>query len=310
MRYSLLYFLLSLFFIASCGSTNKQTQSSQEVLTTTDLSSIDFWKAYTIESAEYGTKTSVEINDEFRVVKSNAIPNHPTGEFPNPGNPNTISAQDVTFNIPLEARLSGESKWARTTGVALNGIKFEPETNERFQCETGEVYRVEAFQNLIPMGTDDNHAHVQPTGAYHYHGAPIGLIKELNYKDDIVLVGFALDGFPIYFSMSGKYKPSFQISTKLRTGENCLYDRPNKKITEDYKDTKPDGTFVSDWEYVEGLGQLDECNGIEMDGTYAYFTTIEYPYVGRCLKGVYKAERRGPPRGNRPPGQRPPPRKN
>ena len=29
------------------------------------------------------------------------------------------------------------------------------------------------------LGTDCNNAHVQPTGAYHYHGLPEGLINRL-----------------------------------------------------------------------------------------------------------------------------------
>ena len=50
-------------------------------------------------------------------------------------------------------------------------------------------------------GLDDHHAHVQPTGAYHYHGLPTGLIEHLRKeKDDnkMLLIGYAADGFPIY----------------------------------------------------------------------------------------------------------------
>ena len=34
-----------------------------------------------------------------------------------------------------------------------------------------------------------------------------------------------------------------------------------------------------------GHGDLDECNGIEIDGEYAYFLTDTFPYVPRCLMG-------------------------
>ena len=69
------------------------------------------------------------------------------------------------------------------------------------------------------------------------------------------------------------------------------------------QDSQPDGTFVSDWEYVDGLGQLDDCNGTTVNGAYAYFVTDVYPYMSRCLKGEFKEERRpGPPPGGRPPG--------
>ena len=53
-----------------------------------------------------------------------------------------------------------------------------------------------------------------------------------------------------------------------------------------------DGTFVQDYEYVEGLGDLDECNGALTvsaefpNGTYAYFLTEGFPVVPRCLTGT------------------------
>jgi len=61
-------------------------------------------------------------------------------------------------------------------------------------------------------------------------------------------------------------------------------------------------TFKPDWEYVKGLGDLNECNGVMIDGKYVYLVTDEYPYVGRCLMGEFKEER--PPHGPRPPHRR------
>jgi len=174
--------------------------------------------------------TTVVVKDNKRIMKTNALPNHKKGSFPNKGNPNTISAQERTYEIPLNLVLSGESKWAREPGVALNGVNFEPETAERIVCETGEVYRVEAFQDLLDMGLDYNHAHVQPTGAYHYHCVPTELVKELDKGEDIILVGYALDGFPMYYSKSGHHKPSCQLSNERRTGDDCLYERQNQHM--------------------------------------------------------------------------------
>ena len=53
-----------------------------------------------------------------------------------------------------------------------------------------------------------------------------------------------------------------------------------------------DGTFEQDYEYVAGLGDLDECNGREgvtpeyPDGTYYYVVTENYPYLPRMLRGT------------------------
>ncbi len=43
-----------------------------------------------------------------------------------------------------------------------------------------------------------NHAHVQPNGAYHYHGMPELLMDFLGDNQSITIVGWASDGFPIY----------------------------------------------------------------------------------------------------------------
>lgn len=292
------------FTLISCGSVVSEKNSAVESATsTTKLSEIDFWKDYAISNDKYGTETNVTLRKGNRIIKTNALPNHPTGKFPNAGNPNTISAQDIEYSLPLKPVLSGESKWAREPGVALNGVKFEPETAEKFVCETGEVYRIEAFQELVDLGLDFNHAHVQPTGAYHYHGVPVELVKALDRGEDLVLVGFALDGFGIYYSQSGQYKPSYQLTKDLRTGDACSYRNPKQGMNKELDNTSPDGTFVSDWEYVEGLGDLDECNGTEIDGQYAYFVTDVYPYMSRCLKGIFKENRRKgpPPSGGHPP---------
>jgi hypothetical protein len=61
----------------------------------------------------------------------------------------------------------------------------------------------------------------------------------------------------------------------------------------------PDGTYTSDWEWSDANGDLDECNGIEINGEYAYVITNAYPYVGRCLNGDFTAT--GPQAGGPPP---------
>ncbi len=296
---------LLLFIIIGCNSAQKSAASISTKSGT--KTNVDYLGAYTIDDAKYGTKTVVSIIGNKRIMTTNGLPNHATGTFPNAGNPNTITAQRLTYIFPLVPVFTGKARWARELGVAINGIKFEPETAEAFVCATGERYRIEAFQTLVNLGLDFNNAHVQPTGAYHYHGVPKALIDILYGGTDLVLVGFANDGFPIYYSKSGKYKPSFQLSNKVRTGDFCSYKNRKENINKDLKNSSPDGTFVSDWEYKKGLGDLDECNGIEMNGKYMYFLTDGYPYAGRCLMGKYTEQRpmAPPPFGQRPPA--PPP---
>ena len=57
----------------------------------------------------------------------------------------------------------------------------------------------------------------------------------------------------------------------------------------------PDGTYTSDWVWSADNGDLDECNGITVNGEYIYLITDDYPFISRCLMGEY-TERRVPPR--------------
>ena len=273
-----------------------------------------FTQEYELKDSIHGTVTTVRFHKENRIMITNSLPNHKTGTFPNAGNPNHIRPQKRRYVFPLKPKMTGKARFARIPGVALNGVKFEPGTAERFVCESGEVFQLEAFQELMDLGLDSNHAHVQPTGEYHYHGVPTEFINTLNTNNDLVLVGFAMDGFPMYYSKSNQYKPSYQLSEEQRTGQVCDLKTPHQHISKKLENTAPDGTFVSDWEYQEGLGDLDECNGINIDGMYIYLVTESYPYVGRCLMGEFKElspprpsgihHPEGPPPGGIPHGHR------
>ena len=268
----------------------------------------DYFKNYSLSDENFGTKTNVTITDNERTMVTNSLPNHKTGTFPREGNPNTIAAQNKTYTFPLKPVYTGKSQWVREPGVALNGIKFEPGTAEVVVCETGENFRVEALQDVINLGLDFNHAHVQPTGAYHYHGTPTSLINDQDNKKDLVHVGFAHDGFPMYYSVTGKYKPSYTLLTGDRNGEDCLYENPMEKMDISVGGHH-DGTYTSDFEFVDGSGDLDVCNGINIDGAYMYMVTNEFPYVSRCLMGEFDGSKMGgPPPGGRPPRDGRPPR--
>ena len=262
-----------------------------------------YFEAYTLEDKTYGTKTEVKLKGNKRVMTTNSLPNHKTGNFPNQGNPNTIAAQEKTYEFPLNPVYTGKATWAREPGIAINGVKFEPETAEVVVCDTGENYRLEALQNVIDLGLDFNHAHVQPTGAYHYHGTPTSVIENSDKGKDLVHIGFAHDGFPMYYSKSGAYKPSYKLLDGDREGEDCTYT--THKTIDISVGGHHDGTYGSDFEYVDGSGDLDECNGITINGKYMYLVTNDFPYISRCLMGEYKEAKPKRGEGKRPKGDRP-----
>ena len=264
----------------------------------------DYTGSYALADEEFATMTTVTVADGIRTIVSNALPDHEVGEFPNPGNPNTISAQNVSYEYPADPVYVGNATTAMTPGVAVNGVKFEPATAETVTCESGETFRVEALQDIYDLGLDFNNAHVQPTGEYHYHGISEMLVNAYSADDDLVHAGFAADGFLMYYSKSGAYSPSYSLSADARSGTDCVGSMALGGEAVDVEGTTADGTYASDWLYRDGNDgdnlYLDECNGTEIDGTYAYVITDEYPFISRCLNGEFTATGpgAGPPRAS------------
>lgn len=298
---------------ATNAATNFDVDRGVASSASTGLSS-GYLGSYTINDTGFGTEVNVVVdsNAKIRTIQSNALPNHETGTFPNSGNPNTISEQDKSWTFPLEPTFIGTATFAREPGVAINGVKFEPDTAERATCDSGEVHNVEAIQDVTDLGLDFNNAHVQPTGEYHYHGVSSLLVDLYDSSQDLVHVAFAADGHLIYYSKSDAYKPSYRLGTTAREGTNCTYTSGGPNGTTINFGSVRDGSLKSDWEYNESYGQLDECNGITIDGQYIYLITNDYPYVPRCLMGEFTEAAQGgsgaPPGGQGPPpGGGPPP---
>ena len=238
--------------------------------------------SYVLVDDEFGTSVTVTVDGSVRTIESNSLPNHETGEFPNAGNPNEITEQELFYEFTTEPVYTGNATFAQASGVGVNGIAMEPGTGESVACESGENYRIEALQDLYNLGLDVNNAHVQPGGQYHYHGLSQFLVEAFDTDEDLIHVGFAADGFLMYYSKSAAYDTGYELVSEPRTGTNCTYRGESVEID----GTIPDGTYVSDWVHTDN-GDLDECMGTEIDGVYAYVIGQSYPYISRCLNGEY-----------------------
>ncbi len=272
----------------SDDTTSDDTDTSEIGTTTGTLVDSDFYGDYEITNDEYGTDVTVTVSGDERVMFSNALPPWPADDFPE-GNNTDISEQALTYTMALNPVYVGNATQERSTGVSVLGIKFDAGTAQRAQCENDVEYNIEAVNDLIPFGIDVHNAHVQNDGTYHYHNIPISEIEGTELQH----VGFALDGFLIYYSPTDEYPSSYQLRTEDREGVNCTYAEPD--FPEITFDSTPDGTFQQDYEYIEGSGALDSCNGTVIDGEYVYFVTDEYPHIPRCLNGEIE--------GNGGPGQ-------
>src|SRR5688572_21184492 len=147
-------------------------------------------------------RVSIEVRDGYRYITSNGRPDHDTGHFPNRNNPNRIGPQNYRFRVPVSPTANDQPTpvRGRLFGVAVNGIVFDPGTAEFWNDDPTSGWRMEAIGGPRDLGRDANNAHVQPTGAYHHHAVPTGLIEKLAGKDAQrpALIGWAADGFPIY----------------------------------------------------------------------------------------------------------------
>ncbi len=246
---------------------------------------------------------------------TNGIPAHATGQFPNRGNPNMIWSVTQTWRIPRNPEKTDTPTEMAVFGITLEGIKLERDTAESYRNQgrwnyealtPGIARRLSGDARFEWLGTDCNNAHVQPTGVYHYHGVPHGLMNELASgmeSEEMVLVGYAADGFPVYVA-SGPNAP--EGSWELRSGTR-----------ESGPGGEYDGTFREDWQFVEGSGDLDQCNrrfGVTPEfpeGIYHYYLTDDYPYMPRCVWGTpdpsfrqHRAGGPGDPRFRRRPPRR------
>jgi len=230
---------------------------------------------------------------QWRVLTANGVAAHNTGAYPNRGNPNGISEQSYELRVPAQPKLSGRITPLKHAnfGLSVQGVPFDPGAAEWYQGKRNSQWQYEALSGAVELGIDEHHAHVQPSGAYHYHGLPSGLLDQLNVQSGAhsPLVGWAADGFPIY-ALHGFSEPS---SGKVLSKQTSSYRLKSGSRPSGSNDPggRYDGTFIADYQYIAGSGSLDECNGRLTqtpefpNGTYAYFLTEQWPVIPRCHKG-------------------------
>jgi hypothetical protein len=157
-----------------------------------------------VYSKIYGA-TSITSDGTWITIKSTGLPDHVSCYYPTsnalyqayPGtttfdnytfskNPNTIAAQSYTFKIPLNP--TEASTHAATPlgpiGVSLNGVPFYNQYNGSDNPLTVEI-----------ASFDQGWGHPDQGSHYHYHVEPVKLTAA---KGEDALLGFLLDGFPVY----------------------------------------------------------------------------------------------------------------
>ena len=255
------------------------------------------------ETLNIANEFSITTSGDLRKITANNIPAHDVGLFGNsPGalNPNSITEQNSRYDIDLTPSMANSKTYllnngpAYSFGILLNGVEVDPVAAEPWP-HTKPVsnshnwdWNLEA--TMVDIGLDCNTAHVQPTGKYHYHGVPKLYLESITSNSNEMLhVGWAADGYPIYYANG--YSNANDNSSSVKTLSSSYQLRSGERPGDG--DSAPcgphTGVYSADYEYVEGLGDLDECNRREgvtpefPEGTYYYVITNEFPGVPRCF---------------------------
>lgn len=271
----------------------------------------DMWKCNVNLSVENGNL----------IINSTGIPNH---DFES-GLGCCAEENEYQWIIPGDPAIAKELTWAPELGaiaITVTGVPiFGPEEGPGGDAVALHYEYFEEDRQPIVIGVCGGHS---AGTIYHYHfdancihwheeNPNISITEWNDYDKDKLdskvhspIIGFAFDGFPIYGPFGwDENKNIIEMTTsyKLKVGEDGY-------------------NGIDSWEYSEGLGDLDECNGhffstLEVPGgIYHYHSTskngdglIGFPYFLLCYKGIVEESNfdsttnaQGGPPGGGPPG--------
>jgi len=232
--------LLAVIMIAANVSCKKTSNSTTTA--TTDTIPAVYKKIYGV--------SSMYIDGSYIVIVTKDLPDHKSpyykgtqwestmyeaynGTSSFAANPNVIETQTITFRIPLNP--AEATSHAQTPlgpmGIALNGVPFFDQYAAGRAVLTTEI-----------VSFDQYGGHPQQTGQYHYHEEPYYLTAK---NGESALVGFLLDGFPVYGPME---------NGKTLTSTDLDSYHGHFGVTADY----PNGIYhyhtTADAPYINGSG--------------------------------------------------------
>lgn len=189
---------ISFIVIILFASCSKSTSSSTTTSPTTTVA------VPAIYSKIYGA-TSITNDGTYITIKTKDLPDHKSAYYPTSNalyeaysgttfggvtfskNPNSIIEQTTTFKIPVNPKLDATHSATPLgpIGISLNGVPFFNQYAGPSQPLTSEI-----------VSFDKYYGHPQQSGMYHYHVEPLYLTTVKSTKSG--LLGFLLDGFPVY----------------------------------------------------------------------------------------------------------------
>lgn len=254
----------------------------------------------------------ISLSGESCIIASNEIPNHnfndQSASFAHDVSEQTsaytvvISPQFATTVTPMTLGFTNVVFLNGATADILSAACYDVGDaslgNEKVGCNQNNIdhpWRYDPMSPLNTFGTDNHNAHVQADGNYHYHGNPVAMFDQDcdTQGTPSPVIGFAADGFPVYGSCftdpvtNSVEKAQSSFMLKNNGGQRVAvagYATPEEGQGV-VSSNNYNGQFTGDFEYIEGSGDLDGCNGMTIDGQYGYYVTDSYPWILACYKG-------------------------
>ncbi|WP_235958300.1 YHYH protein [Flammeovirga agarivorans] len=232
---------------ADDSETEEETDSDTDEDTDSEIDTDDELAVY---RKIYGA-TDIYKDGDYVVIEMEGIPDHGSPYYDGSEwqdryeendersfnqNPNVIQSVDRTVRIPLYPTEATDHQATAlgTMGVALNGVAFFNQyAGPNNQPLTNEIYSFDQYNG-----------HPQSSGVYHYHLEPNYLTEQESIGQD-GLLGFLLDGFPVYGPMENNVAV---------TNDDLDDYHGHSHETEDY----PDGIYhyhiTAEDPYINGNG--------------------------------------------------------
>ncbi|CAF0812471.1 unnamed protein product [Brachionus calyciflorus] len=252
----------------------------------------------------------ITYTSDYVYVSTNSIPTFSIGPWAS--NPNDAKGQSFTFRLPINPSYSSTKVEVPLghIGLWLNGVSVYNADDGMTYNNKG-VWKRNAYV-FEGVSFDACKGHPDGSSEYHQHISSSCLYNNTaNYHSP--LIGFAFDGYPIYgpygYSsatdtssaikrLTTSYKTrSITDRTTLSNGTVLTADLQGPTLAEYAL-----GSYLQDYEYSAGYGDLDEYNGRYCktpeypSGTYAYFVATDssltpvYPFVvGPYYRGVVES---------------------
>jgi hypothetical protein len=171
--------------------------------------------------------------------------------------PNGLKSQNFSWTITMKPKISAQQTSIKTT---MGTIAFTVTGIPVYGPMEGPVPPQEAFGDPVFNNILDTcGGHTGYNADYHHH--TIFSVSDCSLQETIV--GYALDGFPIYSNPQYKWKSGYEKTGNPKTNSWDAYTYKGETST------------------------LDECNGQKQsDGSYRYYVTQSFPYVIGCYTGT------------------------